>query len=177
MSAASTATSVPRRHGDADVRLCQRGRIVDAVADHRHDVTVALESANLLQLAGGQHARDDVGDAQRMGHRLGGAGLVAREQDWPHAQCSDPRNRFGGLGTQRVGEGDGADGYPIDADVDERVLSGGASDGSGRGAAGVVDPAHTHANPVHDCLGARTRFGPEPRAARRWQARHGGRRR
>ena len=38
MSAASFETSVPGdAHGDADVGLLQRRRVVDAVACHRHD--------------------------------------------------------------------------------------------------------------------------------------------
>ena len=39
-SATSMATAAPAGHRDADVGLAQRERVVDAVADHRHDAAL-----------------------------------------------------------------------------------------------------------------------------------------
>ena len=47
-------------HGNADVGLLQRGRIVNAVAGHGHDVPVLLEGAHDAQLVCGRNARKDV---------------------------------------------------------------------------------------------------------------------
>ena len=43
-------------HGDADVGLLERGRIVHAVAGHRHDVTSLLQRRDDTQLVGGRNA-------------------------------------------------------------------------------------------------------------------------
>jgi hypothetical protein len=59
-SAVSTATSGARTDRDAHIRLRERGRIVDAVADHRHRATPLLQFGDLRGLVGGQHLGDDV---------------------------------------------------------------------------------------------------------------------
>src|SRR5262245_60500295 len=40
-------------HGDADVRVAQRRRIVDAVTDHRNNIAGALEFRNGVALSAG----------------------------------------------------------------------------------------------------------------------------
>ena len=47
-------------HGDADVGLLERGRVVDAVARHRHDGPAGLERAHDTQLVLGTGAREHV---------------------------------------------------------------------------------------------------------------------
>jgi len=46
-------------HRDADVRPRESGRVVRAIARHRHDVTAGLEGAHDPQLLRGLHARED----------------------------------------------------------------------------------------------------------------------
>ena len=46
-------------HGDADVGLLERRRVVDAVAGHAHDVPLALEDVDEPHLLLGRHAGDD----------------------------------------------------------------------------------------------------------------------
>ena len=74
---------------DADVGPRQRRRVVDAVADHRDDVTLGLQARDLGDLALGRHASDDTADAHLPGDRRRGGGLVAGQQhdlEAPRAQ-------------------------------------------------------------------------------------------
>ena len=48
---------------DAEVGLDERGRVVDAVADHRDRAAVGLEAGDLVLLAVGQHLREDAVDS------------------------------------------------------------------------------------------------------------------
>ena len=47
-------------HGDADIGALQRGRIVDAVPGHGHDMAVGLNAADQAQLMLGVHASEHV---------------------------------------------------------------------------------------------------------------------
>ncbi len=53
-------------HGDADVRLLQRGRVVDAVAGHRDDLAARLQGVDDPQLVRGRHAGVDRAVADRV---------------------------------------------------------------------------------------------------------------
>src|SRR5690606_7685287 len=52
----------PGADGDPDVGLGEGGRVVDPVADHRHDLPLGLEATDLLDLALGEDLGDDAGD-------------------------------------------------------------------------------------------------------------------
>ena len=65
----------------ADVRLCERRGVVDAVAHHGHHLALALESAHLVGLVLGQNLRQHAIDAHLAGNGLGGAAVVAAEHD------------------------------------------------------------------------------------------------
>ena len=56
--------------GHAEVRLGERRRIVDAIADHGHDLASGLQRPNALGLVAGQDLGHDVvrGDADRARH-------------------------------------------------------------------------------------------------------------
>ncbi len=54
-------------HGDADVRLLQRRRVVDAVAGHRHDVPARLQGLHDVQLLLGLHPRVDADPLDQRG--------------------------------------------------------------------------------------------------------------
>jgi hypothetical protein len=47
-------------HGDADVGLLERRRVVDPVTGHRHDLAVGLQGAHQAQLLRRFDAREDV---------------------------------------------------------------------------------------------------------------------
>jgi hypothetical protein len=69
-AAASRATSVPRwPHRDADMRRLECGRIVDAVAGHRHHFPARLQGFDQGQLLLGTHAREHVDGGQVMRQR------------------------------------------------------------------------------------------------------------
>ena len=55
--------------GDADVGAGQRGRVVDAVADHRHLEPAGLELGDLGVLVLGQHLGEHLVDAEVGGRR------------------------------------------------------------------------------------------------------------
>ena len=57
--ALSIATSVPGAHRDADVRLRQRRRVVDAVARHRHDAPSLLQRLTTSALSSGSTSAID----------------------------------------------------------------------------------------------------------------------
>ena len=71
-SEASMATSVPVPMRQAEVGLRERGRVVDAVADHRDDAALGLQAADDVGLVGGQHLGDDLVDADLGGDGAGG---------------------------------------------------------------------------------------------------------
>ena len=58
-------------HGNPDVRLRQRRRIVDAVPGHRHDRAAGLKLADDAMLVLGRHVRVDAVDTELPGDRLG----------------------------------------------------------------------------------------------------------
>ena len=49
---------------EADVRLGQRRRVVDAVADHPDELALVLEAADLERLVLGQHLGEDAVDVR-----------------------------------------------------------------------------------------------------------------
>ncbi len=87
-------------HGDADIRLLERGRVVHAVAGHRDHVAARLERLHEAQLLLGRHAREHVGVVGR-GDELGvlqrrhlGAGQgPGRSPSSPPAPSSRPIRR------------------------------------------------------------------------------------
>ena len=67
--------------GDAKIRLRERRRVVDAVADHGDAMAVCLELLHHACFAARQHACDDVIDVHAFAHGLCRARVVAREHD------------------------------------------------------------------------------------------------
>ncbi len=57
-------------HRDTDVRLRQRGRIVDTIADHRNLTTLALQTFNRIGFAIRQNARNDFVNTRFFGNRV-----------------------------------------------------------------------------------------------------------
>ena len=88
----SMATSVPRADRHADVGLGQRGRVVDAVADHRDELAAGLQAADLgLLLVGpdvGQHALD----AQLAGNGARRGVVVAGQHHHVEATAAELRH-------------------------------------------------------------------------------------
>ena len=81
-----------RAHGDADAGGGERGRVVDAVADHRDRAGLAFERGDVLELLGREQPGVDLVDAGRArdgpGDRLGVAG-EHRDRD----RCRPRRRR------------------------------------------------------------------------------------
>ena len=133
-------------HGDADVGAAQRGRVVDPVAGHRHDLALSAEgvgdaqlrlgrAAGEDQLAVGAKERVEVGvahgvelvagdglvsvDADRPGDLRRGEPVVAGDDDDPDAGVVAARDGVGDLGAGRVEHGD----EPDEAEVSLGVLA------------------------------------------------------
>ena len=70
-----------RAHRDADVRLRQRRRVVDAVAGHRDAAAGLLQLGHHRAFLVRQHLGLDVGDAEPARHRLRRGAVVAGEHD------------------------------------------------------------------------------------------------
>ena len=80
------ATSVPVPMRQAEVGLRERGRVVDAVADHRDDAALGLQAADDVGLVGGHHLGDDLVDADLGGDGAGGRLVVAGQQHGPQPE-------------------------------------------------------------------------------------------
>ena len=79
-SAVSSAVSdAGRAHRDPEVGERERGRVVDAVAHHRHRSVACLQLAHRLDLVLGQQPRPVLGEPRVRGDRRGGTLVVARE--------------------------------------------------------------------------------------------------
>ena len=116
-------------HRDADIGRLQRGRVVHAVAGHRHHVAGALQGTHDPQLVLGAHPRVDVhptdrlvegpvvhalelgaggdrrvrrGDAHLAGDRARGDRVVAGDHHHPDAGALGRGDRRGGLLTRRI---------------------------------------------------------------------------
>ena len=72
-------------HGDADIGLGQRGRVVDAVAGHGDDAALGRQPLDDAVLVLRQHIGLDFLDAELAGDRLGGRLVVAGQHDDPDA--------------------------------------------------------------------------------------------
>ena len=68
-------------HGDRNLRLRQDRRIVDPVADHRHNRAASLQGADALVLALRRDPRADIGDAQRRRHAPRHRWRITSQQD------------------------------------------------------------------------------------------------
>ena len=94
------ATSVPVPIARPEVGLGERRRVVDAVADHRHDAALGLQAADHVGLAGRQHLGDHLVDADLGGDRARGRLVVAGQQHGPQAErlaATRPPRRSVGL--------------------------------------------------------------------------------
>ena len=65
-------------HRDAKVGLGEGGGVVDAVTDHRNDLSFGLQPFNDADLVGREHFGDDGLDADLVGDGAGGASIRAR---------------------------------------------------------------------------------------------------
>ena len=111
--------------GQPEVGRGERGRVVDAVADHRHLVPGRLKAGDDGGLPVRQRPGDDLVDAHRAGDGLRGGLVVAGQQDGVQPERAQLGDGGGGGRLDRVGDREGAVG---------RAVPGGQH----RGAAGVL---------------------------------------
>ena len=77
-------------HGHADIGTLQRGRIVDPVAGHRHDLTLRLQRFDEQQLLLRPHAREHIHLASARRAECGASILVeVLPGEHPHARDAD----------------------------------------------------------------------------------------
>ena len=113
-SAASDRDVGARGHGHADIGLGQRGRVVDAVANHRDLTALGLQPLHRLHLSGRQHLGNHLGDAGVASDRRGSGGAIAAQHHHAEAQLAEAPHHVGGIGAQRVGQRDDASWPPVD---------------------------------------------------------------
>ena len=75
-------------HGDADVGLRQRGRVVGAVAAHRDQLALGLLVADELELVLRRRLREEIVDAGLRRDRGRGHGVVAGDHDGADAHAA-----------------------------------------------------------------------------------------
>ena len=93
--------------GDADIRTGERGRVVDAVADHG-DLALFLQSTDDAFLALGEDARDDLVYAHLTPDGTGGALVVAGQHDDADAHVAQSGDGGGAVLFDDVCNGDDA---------------------------------------------------------------------
>src|SRR6202012_5625753 len=98
--------------------LGQRGRVVDAVADHGRGTAAGLQVGDELGLGGGERIADDLVDADRGGDGLGGGVVVAGQQDRTQAELAQGGDGSRGRGLDGAGEGQSAADDAVPADQD-----------------------------------------------------------
>jgi hypothetical protein len=135
--------------GDAEVGGGQGGGVVDAVADHGHDVAVRLEGGDPVGLVGRQHLGDDVLDADLAGDGLGGRGVVAGDHPYLQAEGLQLGDSLGGVRLDGVGNGDQTGQEAVHGDV-HRGGTGGRGAGGVTGQRRGVDAEGVHVCPVAD---------------------------
>ena len=85
-----------RAHRDADVRLRERGGVIDAVARHRHEPPLACSRLTTSPFWSGSTSAIDLVDAERLRHGLGGRPAVAGQHHDADAFALQGVDRFGG---------------------------------------------------------------------------------
>ncbi len=106
-----------------EVGLRERGRVVDAVADHRDDAALGLQPPDDRRLVGGEHLGDHLVDADLGGHRAGGGLVVAGQQHRPQPERLERRDRLGGRVLDRVGDDEHGGRLPVPAGRDRGLAA------------------------------------------------------
>ena len=101
-------------HGEADVGGGERGCVVDAVADHRYGFAGGFEFLHFGGFVARTHVAEGVCDAQLFGDVFDRALIVAAHDVNIDAVFFQTAYGFGGVGFQRVGKCECADGFVID---------------------------------------------------------------
>ena len=101
-------------HGEADVGGGERGRVVDAVADHRHGFAGGFEFLHFGGFVARAHVAEGVCDTQLFGDVFDRALVVAAHDVNVDAVFFQTAYGFGGVGFQCVGKCECADRSVID---------------------------------------------------------------
>ena len=120
-SADSTATSAPAPMATPDVRLHQRGRVVDAVADHRDDPALVLERLDVGRLVLRQHFGDDRIDAELGRRRPRRGTAVPCQHDDVQSLAPEGGHRLGRARLHAVRHGQQRGGPAVDGHPDGRL--------------------------------------------------------
>jgi hypothetical protein len=151
-------------HGDADVGLGQRGRVVDAVARHRHATAFGLQPGDQGELVGGRDLAADFIQPQLRPDRFRRREPVARGHDDADALVAQRADCLGRGVLDGIGDRDQARKPAIDREEHHRRALGSQRFGrlhEGRG----VDAGFHHAHGVaeHDGLAVDLAAHAEPR--------------
>jgi hypothetical protein len=87
------ATSGAAAHGDAEIGLGERGRVVHAVADHRDGAPPVLQPPDDIDLVGRHHFRAHGVDPDLRRDPLRCRLVVTGEQDWLEAEPAQMTDR------------------------------------------------------------------------------------
>lgn len=100
-------------HGEADVGGGKRGRVVDAVADHRHGFAGGFEFLHFGGFVARTHITEGVCDAQLFGDVFDRTLVIAAHNIDIDIVFFQTAYGFGGIGFQRVGECECADRFAV----------------------------------------------------------------
>jgi hypothetical protein len=128
-----------RADRDPEVGLGKSGRIVDAVADHRHDLSQILEPPDLGHLLGGVDLGEDAVDPDFARDAFRDLPTVSRQQHRGEPELTEIANGLGARGLDRVAHDKRRLERVVDADLDA-VGSPTDFDGAPIHASGHTDP-------------------------------------
>ena len=102
--------------GESDVGSGEGGRVVDAVADHRHRIALRLEFCDFVGLAFRPHAGDHMTfvDTDLACDGACGGRIVSREHDGFDATFAEQLDGLARVGFRHVGDGDDAGEMAVD---------------------------------------------------------------
>ena len=122
MSAVSSAASLAGgAHRDAEIRLCERRRIVHAVADHRDAPNRSSQTLHRCDLVLGQQLGVELVDADRRGDRLRRSlAVTGQHHDGLDALTAQLGDRVASCRARPIGHGDDADRRAFGRDEDRR---------------------------------------------------------
>src|SRR5699024_9058604 len=108
-------------HRQAQVGLGQRRGVVDAVADHRDDLPLALQAGDDVDLVLGQNLGDDLLDADLGGDPPGDGLVVASEQDRGEAETLQAGDGLSAGGLDGVGDDEDPAGLSVPTNGDDSL--------------------------------------------------------
>ena len=108
-------------HGDADVRLSERGSVIDSVTRHGDNSSLFLKLFHDGVFAFRRDLRGVLSDAQLLGDGFRGIGIVPGQHHHVQTFVAQHAHRFRSAGLNGIGDSEQAREFSVDHDEDDRL--------------------------------------------------------